>query len=423
MKQAKDFAKQDLGETFNVDLLDDKKKIVLNIGDDASEDGFIKLKKSHRPIYFKVTGNKLIDTYNQINAWLLDNTRVKIKDKANFFTLLSVMLGAGLPLVKSLDALAEQNSGNVRLSKIIFDLGRSVEHGSKLSDAMKGYGDVFDASEIGIVEAGEISGQLTSVLKNIAKTAERGYETRAKVRSAVMYPGFILLLLFGVMGVMFGFVIPKIKVFFATNNQDLPTLTKAVIAISDFFVNNFTFVSVSFLLGVLGLLVWRKTDGGRRFFDKLKINIPVFGEIFRKVILARFTSNFSNLLGSGVAIISSLEISAQAVGNLIYQEKILLASEDLKQGIPLGESLKDSPLFPPMLVNIVEVGEKTAQLDSVTEKVSLFYDEDVQNTIGGISKVIEPVLLVLIGVSVAVIVLAIMLPIIKLSDISALSNL
>lgn len=421
MKQAKDFAKQNLGNTFKIDT-GSKDKIVLNIGEEADTSGLIRLKKAKKPQYYKMTGNVIVDNYNKLNNWLLNNSNVPIKEKASFFNLLAVMLNAGLPLVKSLDTLAVQTQKNIRFSRIIYDLAREVEHGSTLSKAMRNYGDVFGASEIGIVEAGEISGQLNKVLDNIGDAAEKASDIRAKVKGALLYPAFILLLLAAVMIVMFVYVVPQIKGFFATTGNELPTMTKVVISISDFMVAYWQYLAMT-VAGLVALFIlWKKTDQGRKTVDGLKIRIPIFGKIIKKMLLARFARNFSNLLASGVVIISSLQIAAEAVGNEVYKERILMSAEDLKQGIPLGESFKDNPLFPVMLVNVIEVGEKTAQLDVVTEKIANFYDEDVSNTIRSISKVIEPVLLVTIGLSVGILVLAIMLPIIKVTDVASLGG-
>lgn len=418
MKQTKDFAAQELGNTYNVDL--NNGKIVLNIGETEEEQGFIRLKKNKRPLYYKVTGNKFIDTYSRINAWLLDNAKIKVKDKATFFNLLAVMLNAGLPLVKSLDSLAIQTQKNIRFSRIIFELGRSVEHGGSLSKAMRNYSDVFTTTELGMVEAGEVSGQLNNVLENLAKSAEKSYEIQSKVRGALLYPAFVTLLLVAVIGVMFVYIIPKLKEFFTGAKQELPTLTKAVIALSDFMVAYWQLIGTTFMLALLFFILWKKTDQGRRAVDGWKLKIPIIGGILKKILLGRFARNFSDLLSSAVAIISSLEISAHAIGNEVYKERILMSAEDLKQGIPLGESLKDNPLFPIMFVNIVEVGEKTAQLDTVTGKIADFYDEEVDTTIGSLSKIIEPILLVGIGLTVGLVVLAIMLPIIELTDLNSL---
>lgn len=417
MRQAKDFAAQDLGQTYNVDLSDGK--IILNIGETQDDKGFIRLKKKARPLYYKVTGNKFIDTYNRINAWLLDNAKIKIKDKATFFSLLGVMLNAGLPLVKSLDSLAIQTEKNVRFSRIIFELARSVEHGGSLSKAMRSYEDVFTTTELGMIEAGEVSGQLNTVLDNLAVSAEKSNEIQSKVKGALLYPAFVVTLLVAVIGVMFVYIIPKLKDFFANSGTDLPTITKVVVGVSDFMVAYWTMISITLLLTVLFFILWKKTDQGHKTVDGWKIKFPIFGAIIKKMLIGRFARNFSDLLGSSVAIISSLEIAAHAVGNDVYKERILMSAEDLKQGIPLGESLKDNPLFPIMFVNIVEVGEKTAQLDTVTAKIAAYYDQEVDTTINSISRVIEPILLVGIGLTVGIVVLAIMLPIIKLTDLNS----
>ncbi|MEK7672249.1 MAG: type II secretion system F family protein [Patescibacteria group bacterium] len=367
---------------------------------------------------FSMSGNIFKDWFHKINGFFIEHSAVKPKDKGNFYHLLSVMINAGIPMVKALKALQTQMPENSRLRMIIRQVASDIEAGDRLSEAMLPYKNVFAEAEIGMMESGEASGQLTRVLENLAKDAEKAYMIKAKVKSAMMYPMVIFsLLILVVIGLMM-FVIPKLKELFTSFNGELPLVTRIVVGISDFMQAHGLLMLAGFLGVVLFLIIFKKTEVGRYAFDSFKLKIPVFGALFQKAYLSRFARSISNLLDSNVSIVKTLEITANSIGNEVYRKSLLLSSEDIKQGIPLAENLNNNPLFPPMLVSMIDVGEKTAQLDEITDKVAKFYEDEVDTSVSGISKIIEPIMLVIIGVTVGIVVAAIMLPIVKLSNIA-----
>jgi len=233
-----------------------------------------------------------------------------------------------------------------------------------------------------------------------------------------MYPIAILGLLIIVMSVMMIFVIPKLTALFERAASDLPLVTRIVVGTSDFLRSNIAAILVAITLIIVVSVYAKKTPGGKYFFDKIKLLIPSFGGLFKMTYLGRFARSLSNLTDSGVPIVKTLQITAASIGNDVYKKKVLLSIEDIKQGIPLAENLSDPKLFPPMLVNMVDVGEKTAQLSEIMNKVADYYENEVAISVKGISKVIEPLLLVIIGLSVGLIVAAIMLPIMQLSNLA-----
>jgi type IV pilus assembly protein PilC len=366
----------------------------------------------------KSTGNFLIDTYNSINRFFLKRSKVKIKDKATFFHLLSVMINAGIPMVKALRSLVNQMEKTPRLQMIIDTIANNIESGSTLSGSLQNFPDVFYEQEIGMIESGEASGQLSKILENIAEDTEKAYMIKSKIKSAMMYPIVIFVLLIGVIVAMMVFVIPSLKSLFENQGAQLPLITRIVVGMSDFMVQKKLILALGALGVILAFYAFKKTSIGKYAFDKFKISVPIFGTLFKKSYLARFARSLSNLLDSNISIVRAIEITANSIGNDVYKKSLMLAMEDIKQGIPLGESLLENPLFPPMLVNMIEVGEKTAQLDEISAKVAKFYEEEVDTAVSGISKIIEPVILVVIGVTVGGVVAAIMLPIMQLSDIA-----
>lgn len=392
-----------------------KDRVILNIQEDQSEG--IVLEKGKKDA-FAPTGNILVDWYKKMNFYMLSHANVKPKDMANFFHLLSVMINAGIPMVMALKSLAMQLKDSPRLQMVIQDLALMIENGSSLSGAMMTYVKIFTEAQIGMVQSGEASGQLSRVLDNLATDAEKVYEIRSKVKSAMTYPIVIFVLLIAVVTAMLVYVIPKLTELFAAVQGELPLITRIVVAVSDLMINN----GLILIAGIIGVIVFvhffKKTDNGKYFFDTLKLKIPIFGNLFQKAYLSRFARSLSNLIDSNVSIVRTLEITANSIGNEVYRKRLLMAVEDIKQGIPLAENISSSPLFPPMLVNMIDVGEKTAQLDAITAKIASFYENEVDTTVNGISKIIEPVILIVIGLTVGIVVAAVMLPIMKLSDLS-----
>lgn len=412
----KDFATSGT-ESFKLEGHGDSgdEKVVLNIEEDQAEG--IVLPKD-REEGFKSTGNFFFDFFRRINSYFISFSSVKPKDKANFFHLLAVMINSGIPMVKALRSLELQLGQNQKLKSVVEDIATMIESGASLSEAMLGYQKVFTDAEIGMVQSGEASGQLSKVLDNLAKDAEKAYQIKSKVKSAMSYPIVVFLLLIAVVVAMMVYVVPQLTELFEAVEDDLPLVTRVVVGLSDFMVNN----GLLMFLIVLGLAVFgfffRRTDKGRYVFDSFKLRMPLFGGLFKMAYLSRFARSLSNLTDSNVSIVKTLEITANSIGNEVYRKSLLLSAEDIKQGIPLAENMSSNPLFPPMLVNMVDVGEKTAQLDEITAKVATFYEDEVDTAVASISKIIEPVILILIGLTVGTVVAAVMIPIMQLSDIA-----
>jgi len=416
MPDQKDFATAGT-ETFKIAGQEaTKEHVVLNIQEDKSS-GIVLDKSGLKEAKF--SGNAVMGWYNKINNYFLAHSKVKVKDKATFFHLLSVMINSGIPMVMALKSLVAQMTSSPRLQMVVKDLAERIEAGDSLSLSMVSYPEVFSEPEVGMVESGEASGQLSRVLENLADDAEKAYSIKSKVKSAMIYPVVIFTLLIIVVAGLMVFVIPKLKELFAAAKGDLPLVTQIVVGISDFMVNQWIvlFLAVAALVGFF--MIFRKTDIGKYSLDKLKLNIPVFGTLYKESYLARFARSLSNLLDSNVSIVKTLEITANSIGNEVYRKRLLLAVEDIKQGIPLAENLSDTNLFPPMLVNMIDVGEKTAQLDEITAKIAIFYEDEVDTAVAGISKIIEPIILIVIGLTVGTVVAAVMLPIMKLSSLSS----
>jgi type IV pilus assembly protein PilC len=401
-------------ETFKIDNQEQKKEapVFFDIGKSSENLQYLGVKK----VYTKLTGNPLIDFYHKINDYLIAHSKVKAADLANFFRLLAIMINAGVPLIQSLETLGSQTGKSPKLSMAILDMAAMVEQGKSLSEAMFVYPDIFSEAQIGMVHSGEVTGQLNIILNELAHESEKTAQLISKLRSAMIYPVVILVIMGIVLTVMMVMVLPQMAQLFTQTNQQLPWITTSLITLSDLMVDYGIFVLAAFggLIIIFSMLI--RTRKGRYFWDTVKLNMPIFGDLQRKTAIARFAGSFGNLLGSGVSIIDSLQIVAKAMGNEVYRKLLNFAAEDLKKGIALAENLSESKYFSKMLVDMIEVGEKTAQLENVTRKVSDFYSDEVDTAVSALTKTMEPLMITVIGVMVGGLVAAIMLPIIQLTE-------
>lgn len=368
----------------------------------------------------EVTANEggIRGLYNRLNKALMSHSSVKTKEKATTFHLLSVMINAGIPMIRALKSLYSQMDKNPRMQMVLSALALKIEEGSSLSVATSDFRDVFTDAEISMIQSGEESGQLSRVLETLALDTEKAYMIKSKVKSALMYPTIVFLMLIAVMAAMMIYVVPKLTVLFESFGGDLPLITRIVVGISDFLINQGFLIAGVIVVATVFFFFFRKTYTGRYVIDGVKLKIPIFGQLLKKSYLARFARSLSNLLDSDVSIVRTLTITADSIGNEIYRRRLMMAVEDIKQGIPLAENLTESSLFPPMLVNMIDVGEKTAQLDEITAKVAKFYEEEVDTAVAGFSKIIEPVILGFVGLGVGAVVAAVMIPVMKLSNLS-----
>jgi len=418
MKQAKDFAQKTGGEVFKLEQAVSaeelaafgQEKVVLNIG--LSKE---KIKLRFAPGQEK-TGNFFMDLLKKVNDVVINMNKVKMQDKAVFFRLLAVMVEAGIPIIRSLHTLADQNKKNPKFEKIITEMAFKIEGGESLSGSMDLYKEVFSESEIGMIRSGEVSGHLNDILRDLAKDTEKNARTISKVKGAMTYPAVIIGILFLVLFLMMTMVIPQMTSLFTQSGTKLPAITEFVINLSNFLKYNTVLIVIVIIAFMVTFIAWKKTKSGKFYWDSFKLRIPIIGNLVQKSTLAQFSRNLGNLLGSGVSIIQSMTIISNAMNNEVYKRKVKLAGDDIRTGIPLAETLRNNKYFPIMLVNMIEIGEQTAQLETVSKKIAEFYDEEVDLAVSSLTKVIEPVIMVFVGVVVGGLVASIMLPIMALSN-------
>lgn len=336
--------------------------------------------------------------------------RVSTKDRVVFTRQLATLINAGLPLAQSLHTVQEQTT-NKKLKVVAQDIITSVEGGSNLADAFAKHPKVFSELFVALVAAGEVSGTLDKALERISDQQEKDAEISSKVKGAMVYPAIVMLVIFGVIIFMLTTVVPQIQNLYTNLHKELPFLTAIMVAAANFLMNFWWLLLAAMIAGAYFLRRWAVTTHGRRTIDTLKLNVPVFGIMFRKLYMARLNRTAQTLLESGVPMLEMLRITSKAIGNVIVAEEVMRASEKVKSGKSLASSLKTEQYILPLVPQMISIGEQSGQIDSMMGKAATFYENELDNTIRSISTAIEPILMVVLAVVAGGMVGAILLPI------------
>lgn len=342
--------------------------------------------------------------------------KVKRLQVGIFTRQLSTMISSGLPLVQSLDILSSQLD-DVNLRAVSKSVKMRIEEGMRFADALKEYPRVFDDLYVNLIVAGEEGGMLDTVLMRLANYIEKSEKLKKKVKSALIYPSSIVFVAIAVVLVLLLFVIPVFENMFSSFGRALPLPTQIVINLSRFVKSSIHFILGGVIVGVMIFVRYYRTNPGRRQVDRLLLKIPVFGILIKKASVARVTRTLSTLLSSGVSILESFVIVAKTAGNRIIEDALLTARVSISEGRSISEPLKDSGIFPPMVVQMVQVGESTGALDSMLNKIADFYEEDVDNMVANLTSLLEPVLMVFLGVVLGGLIVAMYLPIFQLGSV------
>jgi type IV pilus assembly protein PilC len=345
--------------------------------------------------------------------------KVKPAEVALFTRQFSVMLGAGLPLVQALQAIGSQNP-NPTLKNVLEKVRNDVESGSTLARALEKHPKVFDNLYTNMIAAGEAGGILDVVLQRLSIFIEKIVKLKSALKSALIYPSAIIAVAIIVVAVILWKVIPVFRTLFESFNTELPLLTRIVIGASAFMEAFGIPLLIVIGVGVFGIKKWYQTDGGRHFFDNLILKLPILGDVVRKISIARFTRTLATLLTSGVPILDAMDITARTAGNAILEDVILVVKKRIEEGGTMADPMRDSKFFPPMVTQMVAVGETTGELDSMLTKVADYYEEEADTVVANLLTLLEPVIMVFLGIVVGGIVIAMYLPMFKL--ISQLSG-
>jgi len=337
------------------------------------------------------------------------------KDIVLFSRQLATLISARVPIIQSLRILQDQITNKYLLS-IISDLITSVENGESLSLAMSKHPNVFGNVFVSLVKSGEVSGSLDKSLGYLADQLEKDYELRGKVKGAMTYPIFVISALFIVGGLMFKFVLPNLTSVLKEQGGQLPPVSVFLISFTDFFNQYWWVFALVLAGGILGIRFYIGTPTGRHQWDLIKIRAPIIGDIFQKIYLARFARNLSTLVVGGIPIIKALEIVSEIINNVIYRDILLHAVTEIQNGKSISEGLANHKEFPILVTQMVRVGEQTAQLDEILAKVAAFYEKEVDAKVSTLTTLLEPLIMILLGLGVGMLVAGVLLPIYNLAS-------
>ena len=342
--------------------------------------------------------------------------RVKTKDVVILSRQISTLFEAQVSALRVFRLLAAESSSPL-LGKKLGDISDELQGGSSISKALGKHPEVFSDFYANMVRAGEESGKLDEIFRYLADYLDRSYEVTSKVRNALIYPSFVVVTFVAVMILMLTLVIPKLSAILLEADQVIPIYTRIIIALSSFFVNYGVFLLI--LAGIGGVFLWRftKTGGGRYYIDSLKISIPYLGDLYRKLYLSRISDNLSTMLDSGIPMVRAVEISASVVGNSVYEKILLDTLESIKGGIALSDALSRYPgEIPGILIQMTRVGEESGELGSILRTLAKFYQREVTQAVDTLVNLIEPIMIVALGLGVGILLAAVLIPIYNIAS-------
>lgn len=338
-------------------------------------------------------------------------------DKILFIRHLEVLMRSGFSIADGLKTVAKQVD-NTRFQAVVEGLARDVEAGTNLSTSMKRYPNVFSEIVVNIIEAGEESGEMSELLQRLAVHMKKTHALKSKVRGAMIYPSVVLVAMVAVSIVTITFVVPRMTTLFEASSAELPIPTQVLIVISDILIQQGVWLALGAIVLAIGFVQFVKNPKGRLAFDKFVLKLPLVGGIVKKTNIANFTRTLSSFLKTDIPIVRTFEVVSMTLGNHAYREVTFFASDQLRQGTAISTVLLKFPkLFPPMVTQIFVTGEETGTLESIITEIAEFYDADVEEVLGNLQTIIEPVLILFLGGGVAALALAVLLPLMSLSSV------
>lgn len=334
---------------------------------------------------------------------------IKKIDISRFTRQFATMISAGLPMVQCLEILATQME-SAELRKVVMKVKESVQSGATLSEALSKHKKVYDDLYVNMVEAGEVGGALDTILVRLAQYREKADKLARKVKGALVYPIVVMIVAIGVTYAMLTFIVPVFAKMFSGLGAELPAPTRVVLGFSNFLRDNSMLMILLAVLGVIGFKLYVKNPKGRLSWDTFKLRMPLLGTLIRKAAISRFTRTLATLLSSGVSILDALSITARTAGNMVLQNAINKSMLSIAEGETITQPLKDSGVFPPMVTQMISVGEKTGGMDEMLGKIADFYDDEVDAAVAALTSIIEPVIIVFMGAIIGGILIAMYLP-------------
>lgn len=347
---------------------------------------------------------------------LLGGSAINTQEKAVFARQMAVLLDAGVPLLRGINILEDQTD-NEEFRRILGEIGQAIQGGASFSETLAAHSRAFDGLFVNMVRAGETGGVLDVVLERLAEFAEKNYELKSKVRSATMYPTFLFCFTVGAIVFLLTFVLPTFTTLYAEMGVQMPLPTRIVMGISGFMMNWWYLLVFLPIMGWYGLRWYYGTVVGERRIDRFLLTMPLFGELFEKVATARFTRTLGTLIESGVPLLEAVDIVQDTIGNRVIAELMDEVTDSISEGGTIHEPLEASDVFEPMVTHMIAVGEETGHLSEMLERIAETYERQVDDRVDALSSMVEPILIVFMGISVGVIVLAMFLPMFQLVNV------
>lgn len=339
--------------------------------------------------------------------------KINSSDLVLFTRQLSSMLSSGLTLFRSLEILKDQIE-NEQMSEVVTTVINDVQEGRTLSQAIEKHTQVFSPIYVSIIRAGEQSGLLDKVLSRLADNLEKQAKLKSTVKGALMYPVIVIILMALVMAIMMIFVIPQLTVLYTNLNVELPLPTKIVVALSNFMIAAWPLIILGGAVVVIGFRKWAKTADGKIIIDTTLLKLPVFGKLITQTILAEFSRTFGLLVGTGTLVVEALTETADTTGNVLYKNAIMDVSKQVEKGVTVGDAMAYYTLFPPLLIQLVRIGEQTGKIDDTLVKASEYFEREVDQTVKTLTTAMEPFIMIVLGVGVAFLIISVITPIYSL---------
>ncbi|HVE81132.1 MAG TPA: type II secretion system F family protein [Candidatus Dormibacteraeota bacterium] len=368
--------------------------------------------KGLTPILVK---EEVAKTASGLNLRLPFGSRIKLVEKVIFSRQFATMINAGVPIVQSL-AILEKQTTSRKFKAAIGDTAKKVEGGSTLSAALAAHPDVFSPVYVNMVKAGESGGLLDQVLDRLATQQEKDAEIVGKVRGAMIYPAVITSVTVAAFFFLMVVIVPKLSAIFEGLGGELPIYTKIMLLISSSLINYGLFLLAGLVVMVVLFIRFVRTPSGKRVFDRFLLRLPIFGQIIVKVNIARFARTFGSLMSSGLSVLDALQSTATALNNTVFQDGLKEVAKEVKAGKPISETIAKNEVFPPIVAQMLAVGEETGQLDSILIKLAEFYEKEVDAVIAGLTSIIEPILILVLGGMVGFIVISVFGPLSSLNE-------
>ena len=376
--------------------------------------------KKKETVVYGLYDNRNASVFTKIDDFLIDHTKISLKDKAYFFHLLAVMIDAGIPVLQALKILSGKTE-NRRFQRIINTLSHSTSTGNSLSDSMARFPDAFTDAEIGVVKAGEAAGNLNKMLFRLSDQIERSHELQVKLVTAATYPVVILITLIGITIGMMVWIVPtllNLLIEGGLTEAQFPIATRILLAVSS-FTSSWWWAVILFAMIMFGVYkVYKSTEVGNFQTDYFILKIPVIGVLIRKVLVLRFISLLGILLEAGLPVIKSLQIIGASINSAPYEAKTREVIKKVQEGEKISENLRKSPfLFPETITEMINIGESTASIGTISEKIAKHYDREIDHTLRRLTSLFEPMMILVVGIIVALLALAILMPIFSLTEI------